>query len=69
MEKLVQYAKYAAKALLSALAVVLTFLTTILSGNQTLADVTFVQWLICAVLVLGSFGFVYKVGNGPKPTA
>lgn len=69
METAVKYAKYVAKALLSGLAVVITFLTTILTGNQTLADVTFVQWLVCAGLVLATYGFVYKVGNGPKPVA
>jgi len=67
MNTFVDFAKYAAKALLSVLAVVVTFLATILSGNQTLADVTFVQWLICAGLVLGAFGFVYAVPNGVKP--
>lgn len=69
MEKVTVYAKYVAKALLSAVAVVITFLTTILTGNQTLADVTFVQWLICAGLVLASFGFVYAIPNGRKPLA
>lgn len=67
MEKLKQYVLYVAKALGTVLAVVVTFLITILSGDQTLADVTFVQWLICASLVLGAFGFVYAVPNGPKP--
>lgn len=61
------WVKYTAKAILSVLAVVITFLTTILTGNQTLADVTFVQWLICAGLVLATFGFVYAVPNGTKP--
>lgn len=68
MTNVLAWIKYAAKALLSVLAVVIAFLTTILSGNQTLADVTFVQWLICAGLVLGTFGFVYAVPNGPRPT-
>ena len=67
MENFVKYAKYVAKALLSVLAVVVTFLVTILTGNQTLADVTFVQWLVCASLVLAFFGFTYAVPNGPKP--
>jgi hypothetical protein len=40
-----------------------------LSGNQTLADVTFVQWLVCTGLVLATFGFVYKVPNGLPPNA
>lgn len=68
MDNIGAWASYVAKALLTVLAVVITFLTTILTGNQTLADVTFVQWLICAGLVLGSFGFVYAIPNGSKPT-
>ncbi len=67
MENVVKYMKYCAKALLTALAVILTFLTTVLTGTQTLQDVTFVQWLICAGLVLAAFGFVYRIPNGPKP--
>lgn len=61
------WVKYTAKACLSAIAVVITFLTTVLSGNDTLGDVTFVQWLICSGLVLASFGFVYAIPNGAKP--
>lgn len=67
MEKLLEYSRYVAKAIATALIVVITFLTTILTGDQTLADVTFVQWLICAGLVLGAYGIVYKTPNGPKP--
>lgn len=62
-----QYIQYVAKALATALVITLTFLTTVLSGNQSLADVTFVQWLLCALLVLGGFGFTYVIPNGPKP--
>lgn len=61
--------KYVAKALCTGILVVLTFLTTILSGTQDLRDVTFVQWLLCAILVLGAYGIVYRVPNGPKPTS
>jgi heme A synthase len=67
MENIPAWVKYVAKALLTALAVVITFLTTILTGNQTLADVTFVQWLVCIGLVLSAFGIVYRVPNGPDP--
>lgn len=69
MEQVPAWARYVAKALLTALSVVITFLTTILTGNQTLADVTFVQWLICGGLVLTAFGVVYRVPNGPKPVS
>lgn len=69
MDTALQFVKYAAKAVLSALAVVIAFLATILSGDQTLADVTFVQWLLCTALVLSTFGFVYKVPNGLPPNA
>ena len=63
-----QYISYARKAILTALAVVLTNLVTILTGDQNLADVTFVQWLWIALSVLGAFGVTYVVPNGPKPT-
>lgn len=69
MNQLPAWVKYTAKALLTVLAVVVTFLTTILTGDQTLEDVTFVQWLICLGLVLGAFGVVYNVPNGPRPTS
>lgn len=67
MDNVLQYLKWTAKAALSALAVVVAFLASILTGNQTLADVTFVQWLVCLGLVLATFGFVYKVPNGASP--
>jgi hypothetical protein len=69
MELALQYAKYTAKAGLSALAVVVAFLAATLTGDQTLADVTFVQWLVCSGLVLASWGFVYAAPNGAKPGA
>lgn len=69
MEQVPAWVKYVAKALLTALSVVVTFLTTVLTGNQTLADVTFVQWLLCLGLVLAAFGVVYRVPNGPKPVS
>lgn len=62
-----QYLKYVAKAIATALVIILTFLTTVLTGHQTLADVTQVQWLLCALLVLGGFGFTYAIPNGPRP--
>lgn len=62
-----EYVRWTAKAVSTGLIVVITFLTTILTGNQTLADVTFVQWLVCAGMVLGAYGVVYKVPNGPRP--
>lgn len=67
MDKVLPYLKWTAKAVSTALIVVITFLTSILTGNQTLADVTFVQWLVCGGLVLGAYGVVYQVPNGPKP--
>ncbi len=67
MKTFMEYVRWTAKAVATALIVVITFLTTILSGDQTLADVTFVQWMICAGLVLGAYGVVYKTPNGPKP--
>lgn len=67
MDRFMEYVRWTAKAVSTGLIVVITFLTTILTGNQTLADVTFVQWLVCAGMVLGAYGVVYKVPNGPRP--
>lgn len=67
MDKFLAYARWTAKAVSTALIVVITFLTTVLTGEQTLADVTFVQWLVCAGMVLGAYGVVYAVPNGSKP--
>jgi hypothetical protein len=69
MDKAVAYAKYVAKALATGVLVVLVFLTTILTGDQALDDVTFVQWCICGVMVLSAYGIVYNIPNGPRPTA
>lgn len=65
---MVEYLKWTAKALATGLMVVVTFLATILTGTQGLADVTFVQWCVCAGLVLTAYGIVYKVPNGTRPT-
>lgn len=69
MDKFADYVRYTAKAVSTGLIVVIVFLTTILTGDQNLSDVTFVQWLVCAGMVLSAYGVVYKVPNGPKPAA
>lgn len=69
MDKWIEYVAYAAKAVVTAVVVALTFLTSILSDKQTFADVTPVQWMICALWVAAAFGFTYAIPNGPKPVA
>lgn len=69
MEQIPAWVKYTAKACLTALAVAVSYLSGILTGDQTLADVTFQQWLILAGLVLGAWGVVYAVPNGAKPVS
>ena len=67
MQNLPAWLKYTATAGLSAVADIITFLTTVLTGNQTRADVTFVQWLICLPLFLyevfywncSDYGWIY----------
>ena len=66
---MVPFLKYAAKAFANALAIVIASLLMILTDGKNLADVTFVQWLWIAGLILGSWGFVYAVPNGAKPGA
>lgn len=60
---LVAFLLWTAKATGSAIAVIIGILCTILSGNESLADVTFVQWLVIAAAVLATWGFVYRIPN------
>lgn len=52
-----------AKAIVAGIAATIGALLLVVQGNETLADVTFVEWLTVAGLVLGSYGFVYAVPN------
>lgn len=52
-----------AKAIVAGIAATVGALLLVVQGNETLADVTFVEWLTVAGLVLGSYGFVYAVPN------
>lgn len=55
--------KVYAKAVVSGLVAAISTLLLLLSGNETLADVTFVEWLIVVLAVASSFGFTYVVPN------
>ena len=41
-------------------------LLLVVTGNETVADVTFAEWLLVVLAVLGSFGVVYAVPNKAK---
>lgn len=52
-----------AKAVAGALAAAVGSLLLVLQGSETLADVSFVEWLTVAGNVLGAFGLVWRVPN------
>lgn len=54
-----------AKAVASGFLALCAYLVGILGGDQTLVDVTLVQWLGAALFVGGSFGITYRVPNLP----
>lgn len=55
-----------AKAVVSLIVCAAAYLVGILSGDQTLADVTVVQWLGLVVFLGASYGITYAVPNRPK---
>lgn len=54
-----------AKAVAAGLAALVGSLALVISGNETFADVSTLEWLIVAGHVLGSYGFVWYVPNKP----
>jgi len=52
-----------AKAVAALLVCAAAYLVGILSGNQTLGDVTTVQWLGLVVFMGGAYGITYAVPN------
>lgn len=54
-----------AKAVAAGLAAAMGSLLLVLTGDQSLTDVTTVQWLQVGVNVLGSFGVVWAIPNRP----
>jgi hypothetical protein len=59
--------KYA-KAIAGGIAAALGSLLLVLTGNETIADVTTVEWIAVGVNVLGSYGIVYAApANTPGP--
>lgn len=63
MNVVLEFIKVGAKAILAAISVAIGDLCTLLTGNQNLSDVTFVQWLWIATNVLAVWGIVYAVPN------
>lgn len=62
----VLYAKKAFTSLLVGVVGVAGYLLTILSGDDTLGDVSTVQWIGCIVFLAASYGFTFKAENEPK---
>lgn len=60
-----QIAPYA-KAVASLVVAAAAYLTGVLSGDQTLADITVVQWLGLVVFVGAGYGITYAVPNRDK---
>ena len=54
-----------AKAVAAAAAAAIGALLLVVTGSETLADVTVAEWLLVAGTVLGSFGFTYTIPNKP----
>lgn len=51
------------KAILAGIISLSGYLVGILTGDQTLADVSFVQWLGAILFLGGTFGITYKAAN------
>lgn len=56
---------HAGKAIAAGVAALIGALLLVISGNETFADVTVVEWLLVLGTVLGSYGFTY---NAPANT-
>ena len=54
-----------AKAVVSALVALAGYLVGVMGAEDTLADVTVVQWLGAVVFLGGAFGITYAVPNKP----
>jgi len=52
-----------AKAIAGGLAALIGSLLLVMSGNETIADVTQVEWLLVGANTLGSYGIIWKVPN------
>lgn len=55
-----------AKAVVAFVLPGLVFLISQLTGDQSFADLTTVQWMLAAVAILGTPAAVYGVANKPK---
>ena len=59
----IDFLRKTAKAGVALVVCAAAYLVGILSGNQTLADVTTVQWLGLVVFMGGAYGITYAVPN------
>lgn len=64
---ILDYVRYVAKAIATAVVIILTYLTSVLADGESLADVTMVEWMWCTIWVLAGFGITYVTPNGPPP--
>ena len=55
-----------AKSVVTGIMALVAALMVVITGNETLADVTFAEWLAVAAAVLATSGVVYAVPNRPK---
>ena len=55
------------KAVAGGVAAGIGALLLVVTGNETVADVTFAEWLLVVLAVLGSFGIVSAVPTRSKP--
>lgn len=60
--------KFAGKAIAAGLVALIGGLILVITGSETLADVTFAEWLYVALTVLGAYGFTYisPANQGPR---
>jgi hypothetical protein len=57
-----------AKAIAGGVGAAIGALLLVVTGNETLADVTTAEWLVVAGSILGNFGLVWVVPNKAKPS-
>ncbi len=65
MDKLKALNPYA-KAITAAAVAGLGALLLVVTGNETLSDVTLAEGILVALAILGSGGAVYRIPNKPK---
>lgn len=64
---LVAWVLYVAKALAALLVCVGAYMVGVLSGDQTLADLTTAQWFGLVVFAGAAYGITYAAPRGSRP--